>query len=61
MAGLTERLAERRAKRRAARDERRKRRAMDPRVGTTLHGKSSQAEVFRRHGLGRESGLRDYE
>ena len=62
MAGLKERLTERRAKKRAARDERRMRRAIDPRTGLGTHGvKNSLAvELYERRGVGREFGPRDY-
>ena len=59
MAGLKERLTERRAQRRAARDERRMRRAMDPRTGRRVRD-SVDAELYERRGVGREFGPRDY-
>jgi len=62
MAGLKERLTERRAKKRAARDERRKRRAMDPRTGLRTHDikNSLDHELYGRRGVGRVHGPRDY-
>jgi hypothetical protein len=62
MTGLKERLTERRAKQRAARNERRKRRAMDPRTGRgTLDGRNSvDYEIYEHRGVGREFGPRDY-
>jgi hypothetical protein len=60
MAGLKERLTERRAKRRAARDERRMRRAMDPRTGRGTHDLKNSVELYERRGVGREFGPRDH-
>ena len=62
MAGLKERLTARRAKKRAARDERRMRRAMDPRTGLGTHDvkNSLDVELYERRGVGREFGPRDY-
>ena len=60
MAGLKERLTERRAKKRAAREERRMRRAEDPRrVLGTLDVRNS-VQIYERRGVGREFGPRDY-
>ena len=62
MAGLKERLTERRAKKRAARDERRMRRAMDPRTGLGAHDVSNSVDVelYKHRSVGREFGPREY-
>jgi hypothetical protein len=50
MTGLMERLRELRARRRSARDERRKRRAIDPRTDVLQGRKDSQSKTWEQHG-----------
>lgn len=50
MAGLMERLREMSARRRSVREERRKRRAVDPRADVLQGRKDHQSKIWEQHG-----------